>query len=407
MTKEQRLLYQDMMGRIPFGLLVSPIENESGKVLHPVQLLRAGSYEEHDKIFFITRQYGVAFDIDEIKPYLRWKSDMTSDEVLKYHCKCITIHDGAKTIWYDTPESIDYLNSIFVDFRGLINKNLAIRAPRGMYGVNIMSPKTSEPISQNDAPTGWCSLEECKLLYDAGLNPNTADMCWGVDLDDKDSFSYNCNPFPMPWKDYTSRDYYLPCWSLGALLMWIKRLDTKKYEHILNFDTNLISYEAATDEVIDKILHYEYGINIVDACVKMLLWHLKEGHIVKPKWVYRLEYKDDSCGLWYNGKGEWCFESGIGDVPDCNTKTLPMDYDWRYKQDGKDWFSSCSHKEDLMHWYSLKDAKELISRGFVFTRYLATEYHEYENETVFIKETSLRREEIDIFELFNENGKEN
>jgi hypothetical protein len=55
-----------------------------------------------------------------------------------------------------------------------------------------------------------------------------------------------------------------------------------------------------------------------------------------------------------------------------------------------------------MHWYSLEDAKELISKGFVFTRYLATEYHEYEQQTVFIKETALYREEIDIFELLGQ-----
>ena len=77
-----------------------------------------------------------------------------------------------------------------------------------------------------------------------------------------------------------------------------------------------------------------------------------------------------------------------------------MGFDERYKQDGRDWFSSCSNKEDLMHWYSLEDAKELISKGFVFTRYLATEYHEYDQQTVFIKDTALYREEIDIFELF-------
>jgi len=121
-----------------------------------------------------------------------------------------------------------------------------------------------------------------------------------------------------------------------------------------------------------------------------------------PKWLYRLEYKDASCGLWYNGKGKWCFESGIGAIDGCKTKTLLMDYDERYKQDERDWFSSCSRKEDLLHWYSLEDAKELISKGFVFTRYLATEYHEYDQQTVFIKETALYREEIDIFELFEQ-----
>lgn len=122
----------------------------------------------------------------------------------------------------------------------------------------------------------------------------------------------------------------------------------------------------------------------------------------EPKWLYRLEFKDNSCGLWYNGNGDWCFESGIGALGDeCKTKTLPMDYDWRYKQDGRDWFSSCSNIEDLLHWYSKEDATKLMNNGFVFTRYLATEYVEYPMETVFIKETCLKREEIDFLSLFD------
>lgn len=121
---------------------------------------------------------------------------------------------------------------------------------------------------------------------------------------------------------------------------------------------------------------------------------------MEPKWLYRLEFKDNSNGLWYNGNGNWCFEQGIGSLDDtCKTKTLPMDYDWRYRQDGRMWFSSCSHKEDLLHWYSKEDAKTLLEKGFVFTRYLATEYHEYDLETVFIKETALKREEIDFLKL--------
>lgn len=122
----------------------------------------------------------------------------------------------------------------------------------------------------------------------------------------------------------------------------------------------------------------------------------------EPKWLYRLEFKDNSCGLWYNGEGKWCFESGIGALGDeCKTKELPMDYDWRYKQDGRDWFSSCSNIEDLLHWYSKEDATKLMNNGFVFTRYLATEYVEYPMETVFIKETCLKREEIDFLSLFD------
>lgn len=117
-----------------------------------------------------------------------------------------------------------------------------------------------------------------------------------------------------------------------------------------------------------------------------------------PKWLYRLESSDPNNGLWYNSNNNYVF--GIGKLQDCKTKNLPMGYDERYHKDGRSWFSSCSKKEDLMHWYSLRDALDLIAEGFVFTRYLATEYVEYELETTFIKETSLAREVIDIKELF-------
>lgn len=118
------------------------------------------------------------------------------------------------------------------------------------------------------------------------------------------------------------------------------------------------------------------------------------------KWVYRLESTTPDNGLWYDANNSFVW--GIGKLPDCKTKYLAMDWDERYHKDGKNWFSSCSNKEDLMHWYSLQDALNLIENGFVFTRYLATEYVEYNLETTFIKETSLAREVIDINDLFED-----
>lgn len=118
----------------------------------------------------------------------------------------------------------------------------------------------------------------------------------------------------------------------------------------------------------------------------------------EPKWLYRLEAKSPDKGLWYNSRNELVWN--IGELPECKTKDLPMDYDWRYHKDGRCWYSSCSRKEDLTHWYSLKDANDLIANGFVFTKYLATEYEEYELETTFIKETCLERVELDINDLF-------
>ena len=57
--------------------------------------------------------------------------------------------------------------------------------------------------------------------------------------------------------------------------------------------------------------------------------------------------------------------------------------------------------EDLLHWYSKEDAIFLLEHGFVFTKYLAKDYHEFELETVFLKETAEAREVIDFLSLFD------
>ena len=36
----------------------------------------------------------------------------------------------------------------------------------------------------------------------------------------------------------------------------------------------------------------------------------------------------------------------IGELKECKTKYLPMDYDERYHKDGRCWYSSCSTKEE-------------------------------------------------------------
>lgn len=70
----------------------------------------------------------------EILPYLRPMSSMTEEEASEL--------DAIKTKYkIDFPygctsmyqENIDYLNSHYFDYRGLIEKGLALEAPEGMY----------------------------------------------------------------------------------------------------------------------------------------------------------------------------------------------------------------------------------------------------------------------------------
>jgi hypothetical protein len=71
--------------------------------------------------------------VEDFKPYLRPMSSMTTDE--RYYYRQLQRYSTFYTeiTHYDTYESIDWLNKHHFDYRGLIEKGLALRAPEGMY----------------------------------------------------------------------------------------------------------------------------------------------------------------------------------------------------------------------------------------------------------------------------------
>lgn len=60
------------------------------------------------------------------KPYLRPMSSMTEEEKKEYHGAC----DGYLDIYFDSVDSIDWLNEHHFDYRGLIPKGLAIKVTK-------------------------------------------------------------------------------------------------------------------------------------------------------------------------------------------------------------------------------------------------------------------------------------
>jgi len=115
MTKEEKeLLFRDICGRIPYGTKAKYDANGVSEdvviSLATVKILQA---IPTDREFPIT-----------IKPYLHPMSSMTEKET-KIHgdliCNC------------QNYEVVDWLNAHHFDYRGLIEKGLAIEAPEGMY----------------------------------------------------------------------------------------------------------------------------------------------------------------------------------------------------------------------------------------------------------------------------------
>ena len=126
MTQEDKqLLLKDISARLPYGVKIN--------VPH--------YYEDEDGI--ITLDAFWLHDIQngrkEIKPYLRPMSSMTEEEKEEVRQRfCYEWEESIMELYYsieirDVDCFIDWLNEHHFDYRGLIEKGLAIEAPKDMY----------------------------------------------------------------------------------------------------------------------------------------------------------------------------------------------------------------------------------------------------------------------------------
>ena len=132
MTREDKqLLLKDLCGRLPYGVKVQCI-TKSARI--------AGALPLTETLNTVLYGY-VKEDNIELKPYLRPMSSMTEEEIktyrilqdtaCSYHYEFGDIVDDF--LYFDNDVSLDYLNSIHIDYRGLIEKGLALEAKEGMY----------------------------------------------------------------------------------------------------------------------------------------------------------------------------------------------------------------------------------------------------------------------------------
>lgn len=154
MTKEEKeLSFIDISGRLHYGIIVNYKENEydhrKWKItsLHTLSYSKSGtlidtdydgwiSYEEHEGCGMSTGSR--PFRFGEVLPYLRPMSSMTEDEFAEYEkAKDLDTLDSSETLienmkakhrvriskWY---HGTDWLNAHHFDYRGLIERGLAI-----------------------------------------------------------------------------------------------------------------------------------------------------------------------------------------------------------------------------------------------------------------------------------------
>ena len=138
MTQEDKqLLLKDLAARVPYGIMVE-------QTLFPPSLAdkeqRLKSVQANNVVQLYWYKYINEFvPIHCIKPYLRPMSSMTEEEKKEFNSlingveeRCINAYGkGGYTLAFI--EVNDWLNAHHFDYRGLIEKGLALEAPEEMY----------------------------------------------------------------------------------------------------------------------------------------------------------------------------------------------------------------------------------------------------------------------------------
>jgi hypothetical protein len=130
--QDKLLLLEDLCARLPYGVKCK-IEKDwfydeikpYDSIFNPIILERLLSQKDTDYC---------------VKPYLRQMPNMTEkemSELRQWGCLCMTPDGCVEDIGvYGAIHSIpviDWLNAHHFDYRGLIEKGLALAAPEGMY----------------------------------------------------------------------------------------------------------------------------------------------------------------------------------------------------------------------------------------------------------------------------------
>lgn len=127
MTQEEKdLLLKDLCARLPYGVIVDYKENEFESphwkitTIHPETL---DGWIGYDKRIGAGSESGSRpFNIGDMKPYLRPMASMTEEERQDYY----KVVDNMQFDSFYSPDIFDWLNAHHFDYRGLIEKGLAI-----------------------------------------------------------------------------------------------------------------------------------------------------------------------------------------------------------------------------------------------------------------------------------------
>lgn len=129
MTQEEKqLLTKDLCGRLPYDVIVledvdQTFDGGSIGVLVEISKYNGNKYPRLKGQYLLFTECSLTpVTIEEVRPYLRPMSSITKEEE---NIVC----NGHVQFW----EREDYCNKHHLDYRGLIEKGLALEAPEKMY----------------------------------------------------------------------------------------------------------------------------------------------------------------------------------------------------------------------------------------------------------------------------------
>lgn len=133
MTNEEKkeLLIKDLCARLPYGVQckynrILPIgwevsDPSTDGTLQSIEIETSGTVN--------VKIDGRLHGLSDFKPYLRSMESMTKEERSEYKSLQVNYEFG----YFDSYSSIDWLNKHHFDYRGLIQKGLALPATERMY----------------------------------------------------------------------------------------------------------------------------------------------------------------------------------------------------------------------------------------------------------------------------------
>lgn len=126
--QDKQLLLKDLCARLPYGVKLG-FEN-SDLILAPtdfnIYTIQLSTNQIYPKSNNVSIEH--IYDIWSYRPYLRPMSSMTEEEEVEYYA--LNAYEG---MFPHNEDALDYVLAHHFDYRGLIEKSLAIVAPEDMY----------------------------------------------------------------------------------------------------------------------------------------------------------------------------------------------------------------------------------------------------------------------------------